>query len=157
MSAREEQGQGKENVLEAIAMRFKARTPRPKLATGMSSVRVRIQWFYLGSMFFTENTFVSECKDEGKSKTCKKLKSKNKCEKKKAVEECKKTADTALILVGIQTYVLNVFLNQPYFSEYECKDEVSNCKKKTKKGKKCNQDKFIKGCLSYCGLCPGMA
>ena len=91
MSAREEQGRGRESALEAIAMIFKARTPRSKLATGMSSVRVRIQWFYLGSMFFTENTFVSECKDEGKSKTCKKLKSKNKCDKKKAVEECKKT------------------------------------------------------------------
>ena len=77
--------------------------------------------------------------------------------RKRPWRNAKRPADTALILVGIQTYVMNVFLKQLYFSEYECKDEVSNCKKKTKKGKKCNQDKFIKGCLSYCGLCPGMA
>ena len=51
---------------------------------------------------FLPNTFVSECKDEGKSKTCKKLKSKNKCDKKKAVEECKKTCGLCPDSGGLQ-------------------------------------------------------
>ena len=92
----------------------------------------------------------------GKSKTCKKLKSKNKCDKKKAVEECKKTCGHCPDSGRNSNVRYERVFKATILSEYECKDEVSNCKKKTKNGKKCYKDKFMKGCISYCGLCPGM-